>query len=79
MNDDEMIKDIKRLAGIGDSTSPCKAVVLVPKETDVAAMKTLLDKLKEIDGSVGQNWTEIDINGVKYCATGIIHDKPSNS
>ena len=53
--------------------------MFVPKETDVAAMKTLIDKLKAIDGSEMQNWNEIDINGVKYWATGIIHDKPSNS
>ena len=42
-------------------------------------MKTLIDKLKAIDGSEMQNWNEIDINGVKYWATGITNDKSTNA
>ncbi len=74
-----MIEDINRLAGTGDPINSPKALVFVPKETDVAAMKTLIDKLKAIDGSEMQNWNEIDINGVKYWATGITNDKSTNA
>ena len=39
--------------------------------SEVKQIRSLLDKLKEIDGSVDENWTEVYIGGVKYKATGI--------
>jgi hypothetical protein len=69
-------KRLRELAGISDSHSHPKAIVLVPIDSDVALMKNLVDKLKEIDNSVGKSWIDFDIGDIKYRATGITHDKP---
>ncbi len=65
------IKDLQKLAGIDGEKSTHKAIVLLPENTGVEEMKNLLNKLKEIDGSVDENWTEVCISGVKFKATGI--------
>jgi len=77
------IERLKELAGI--STSPPKAIVLLPEEffiqemTEVGKISVLLEKLKEIDGSIGENWTEVNIGDVQYRATAIIKNNPTNS
>jgi hypothetical protein len=73
------IERLKELAGINDGPNHPRAIVFIPADTDVALMKNLVDKLKEIDGSVGEIWTDFDVGEIKYRATGITHDKPTNS
>lgn len=80
MSNDVTIDDIEKLAGIGGEDCTTKAIVFLPEETfnqhmsEVKQMRNLLDKLKEIDWSVDENWTEVYIGDVKYKATGIILD-----
>ena len=77
MSNDLTIEDLKKLAGIGGESNTAKAIVFLPEKTstqhmsEVKQIRNLLDKLKEIDGSVGENWTEVYIGDVKYRATGI--------
>ena len=66
--------DLKQLAGIEAENKQPKTIVFIPDTvfaqelsiTEVEKMRGLLDKLKEIDGSVEQNWTEVYIDGFKY-------------
>ena len=83
MNNDLTIEDLKRLAGIGAENKQPQTIVFVPDEnfthrkTETEHMRSLLEKLKLIDSSEGEDWNAVYIGGVKYWATGITNDKPT--
>ncbi len=87
MNKDLTIDDLKQLAGIEVENKQPKTIVFIPdivfaqelSITEVEKMRSLLDKLKEIEGSVEQNWTEVYIDGFIYRVKSISHYKPTDS
>lgn len=62
---------LRALAGIKREEE--EVIVLLPR-LPVEQTRKLLDKLKEIAEEEDHNWTEIDIDGVKYQATGVQRD-----
>jgi hypothetical protein len=64
---------LRALAGIKRDADPEEVIVLLP-ELPIEQMRDLLERLKEIAGEPDANWTEIEIGGVKYRATGVRRD-----
>jgi hypothetical protein len=64
---------LRQLAGIRQKADPEEVIVLLP-DLPVQQTRALLDRLKEIAGEPDANWTEIEIEGVMYRATGVRRD-----
>ncbi len=66
---------LRVLAGIAKSEEPERVLVMLP-ELPAAEMRRLLDRLKEIADEPREDWTVINIDGVRYRATGVTRDLP---
>jgi len=71
MTDD--IDRLKELAGIKREIAPTQLMVLLP-ENPTQQVRDLLDRLKDIAGESGTDWTVMDVNGDPYRATGVQRD-----